>query len=488
MSNNEKMAEAFNAAAEGLLRASAAMVTIGNLLVDQVADPTGPSVTDPPVQPTNKKRIFGWNLGEQNYWQAGKLYNDALFNASVMIGQTGERPAKISAAGYLLDGDGSTRVVRDPRVHGAGRFAMNSASGSPSTLSISETDVPTDDNYFLVKLHGNCSGLMCLPEGQHFAVNPRLVNRMRGAGVLRFMDLRRTNYDWLAAGNGLVCYHDEMVVGRPGVRLIHKTITPEQAIDIARTCGATGIWWNTHFHESESAIREAAQRFAGWDGEIYFEHSNENWNAAIEGNWLNKVAKLFPGDWPSVWRELASQANWMGKIAKEANPRITTVMGSQSVNLGVTQGLLAAETPYIDCIAIAPYIGHVYRWPDTVNNLLAAVDSQLPTVYAEVRAQHDLVKKAGKRLLAYEAGCHIWASRKDVPLAERDTMMQAIRSDRMAQIYEEFMDFWTAEVNDVCCFFNDCSATSFAHCEFDTYEWQPRGKAVANRTAAQLSH
>jgi hypothetical protein len=495
--DNRKIAEAFGAAAEGLTRAATACVAIANefgkengpIIVPQ-PDPKPPV---PPPGPLPKlPRIWGWNLGAQNHYQHGKIFTDALYNADRLIGQDWMRPATVDRNGQLTDGMASTRIYFDSRLHGAATYRMSSGSGSPTEIRIAAGSHGLDDrannaSYQIVTLNGDSSRTICTPGGESRQVNPQLRKKMKGVGTLRFMDLRRTNHDTLAAGSGLVCHHLSDVPGQPGVRQVHPTITPDDAILVAKACGATGIWWNVHFHETPAAIREAMQVFAEqWTGELYVEYSNENWNNVIEGDWINKVAKMFPSDWPAVWNHFRMLTSSVGKIVHSIVPSACVVMGTQSARYGITDGLLAGDLDDIDAIAIAPYIGNVLRWPDSTKNLLVAIDAQLPQVKRDIAAQKQRADSRGLRLLGYEAGSHIWAQKDKIPADEYARMMEANASEEMASIYDDFATYWEDTVGDTCCMFNNCDETSFAHYRFDSDDWQPRGKVIADRMVATI--
>lgn len=493
--NRQRIKEALDSMSEGLMRAAIAATTIATEFESPDVQP--PVVVDPPKPPveppTPRKRIYGWNLGAQNHYEHGKIYNDALAFASRMVDiqwNNPYRPATIDSDGVIVDGDSQTRIWFDARVHGPGSYF---GEGTPREVVVPVgsrglDDKSNDNNFVDVKFSGNTRGMAYTFNWEGRAVNPNLIDKMNGVGVLRFMDLRRTNYDMIppeASEHRLCCYQRQ---GQGQFDLVHPTITPEQAIEVATACGAAGIWWNVHFRETDQQVAEAMHVFAEkWAGELYVEWSNENWNAAIEGRWLQQTGERFGADdtkdWLPVYDYFRQRSNEVGKIAKSIVPGVCVVMGTQSASTGVTDNQTRGDLQYIDALGIAPYFGHYLRWPDSTKKLLAATRAQVSESLAQVEAQKTIADKLGKRLLCYEFGSHIWAKQKDIPPAEYQAMMEAVRSDEMAEIYGEFMDGWEQLSGDVACCFTSCDDTSFAHYEFDTSEWQPRGKAVADRMA-----
>ena len=446
-----------------------------------------PTPTPTPV-PVPSGKIFGWNLGGVDYWSQNKILSDALWMCSLQTGQPHQRPAKFDEEGALMSGDANTRFTVDGRLHSPGTYKFNYIEkdnnyAAPLSLTVDPDD---RDQWENVVLSGDMRSVRCTKDGQATAMCESFKTRVIDTPILRFMDLRGTNYPNHSPDGWYRTQYD-LTRGAwengqwDGVYTIVPTITPPMAVAIAKILRSTTIWWNVHFDDIDEKTLATARYFdENFDGTVIYEYGNENWN------WFpnlvsDRLYKEYGGDWNKIGNDLRARTNRMGSLVKSKSNRAIVAMGTQCVNYGVTESLLKGPIDNIDAICGAPYFGTTSRCPGTWRDLITLCETEQKAIQKAVIDQRDIAKRAGLRFFGYEAGSHLWIKEDGpgtTPEPEKVRIIDALRSDELARVYESFIQFWRNEINEPLCFFTECHKSSFGHCEWAEQGYQPRGRVV----------
>lgn len=471
------VAECLNNIAEGLTRAAANCVTLANLLEDDTPDV--PPVVVPPKPKPKTKRVFGINLGRPDHYGRVTIYNDALFMATRLAGtniSTGS--GQFDENGDLISGSCLTRFMTYDGIHAAGEWEHIHGGEVVGTVQ-TQSNVP--DAFRDIIMRGDARGDELRHTGTHSKFSPDFLQRLEGVGVLRFMDMRRTNYRGHATGID-DWYRTEDAGG--GRVLVSPTVRPSQAVEIANAVGASGIWWNFLWGEPIERIEATAEYFRdNWNGTLHYEYGNELWNWAFPDAPIKEVASGST-DYPGIHRKLTARAAACSNIVAAIDPGSIFTLSVQVVNYEVTRQLLAGDIGNIKAVAIAPYWPHVdgSKFDGTSADLTKKARVTLDELKTHCIWQRDNAAKLGLQCVGYEGGHHVWHKPGQPQLA---TMQAWTRGNEIAEMYREFADFWEREIGTPLCWFNDCDETCFALTEYPQHGPTARGKVVYDSFKSQ---
>ena len=305
--------------------------------------------------------------------------------------------------------------------------------------------------------------------------HPTFLGRMRGIGVVRFMDWGATN-------------------GHPHGRWSERTrpsetqggergVAYEYMIDLANRLEADP--WICVPHRADDGYVEALAKLIKSqlkpERKVYIEYSNELWNGIFaQTQWaseqgckagLNKLGKYTGGcdqDGPRYWAGIKWNARRTGEIIQifdrvfgADKARVVRVIAGHAHNEHMNDVLLGALEDKVinrsgaraDVLAIAPYLGggvasdlteHGRTGSVGVSDLLDKLEALMPTDVAEAtRANYKIAQQHGVRLTAYEGGQHLVApggSQNDGAFV--DKLIAANRNPRMRAIYARMLDAW----------------------------------------------
>jgi hypothetical protein len=442
--------------------------------LDEIPGPEPPDPPDPEPEPPAERSIFGWNAGLAIYWANSRPFKNKALYASIHK----QGNATFDKYGDLVSGNGLLPIWMSRQMAKPGRYTVNIASGGSASRSSFVLEDRDGIQQFNITINGDCTGLSVLRDDDielsDVLLEPEFRARHTGAAAIRLMDLRRTNEGDARNGN-----HFRVEPG--STPIIEQTVTPFYAIAMAEECGGTPIWWNFHHLDSDEFITEVCRAFEAYEGSfpIYFEMSNEVWGPFPVGAWADAIVGKPEGRYE--WQNQRTRR--MSAIAKSIlGDRAKIVIGSQCVNFGVTQKVLAGGIDGIDCLAIAPYFSYFQAPPTSFGDAITKIRQYMELeIYPAILGQKDLADNHGLRLLGYEAGSHLsWLNNESL----QPLYSQLDESNEMASIYEEFCSFWKAEVNDVCLFYNDLNHHGFGHFRGERLSPQPRGSVIMERIHA----
>jgi hypothetical protein len=443
------------------------------LTVDLIPDanPTPPpDPPDPPDPPPPSRSLFGWNLGSCLFWANSRPWRNKALLTSLHYAPG----STINAVGELVAGEALLPIWLTPSMAEPGTYRLTMVGSGFADRTTFELTDRTELQQFNIRLRGDCRGVLVARDTDNLwdFVTPEAVERHRGAGAMRLMDLRRINEP--EARNGAHWRNNS--AGTPAI--CEQTILPSQADALSEACGGTPIWWNWHHTDSYDFIAQVCEEFQSLDGDypIYLEMSNELWGAFPQGAWADAVMGE-PNEGRYKW--LNKRTREMATIAKGIlGERAIIVIGSQCTGPGVTQKVLAGGTGGIDALAIAPYFNwfHEGNLPTTFNAAVTAIRKWTEEqIKPAVIHQKSIALEHGLRLLAYEAGTDLSWHLDD---GLRPLYSQLNESDEVAEIYADFMDWWKVHVDDLCLFYSDINHHGYGHWRGERLGLQPRGHVV----------
>lgn len=289
------------------------------------------------------------------------------------------------------------------------------------------------------------------------------MRRLRPFAILRFMDMQRTNNATAGTFAERTLPGDATQAGPRGVAL-------ELLAELAERQDASP-WFCVPHAADDAFVRGMALVLAkhlSRGRTVFLEYSNELWNGRFTqaayvvamGQKLGLAADPFlAGIRYGVLRSMQ-----IFRIFKEIcgdRLRLVRVLSAQTANPWVAeQALRALDDPKVnpagdtvDALAIGAYVGHdiadrigasgAYRtlWPSEIAGLLA---DELPALEADIRAHKALCRTRGVRLLAYEGGQHLAATRPALRENRElvDKLAQANADPAMGEIYRKLLDVW----------------------------------------------
>jgi hypothetical protein len=457
-----------------------------------------------PFQSTNSPRVEG----VQNEWDtqlADKIARDAdgfpLEAPSVIAGRQAPQVLRASliASVYggryvlLYDGDGEFDFPASP---------ATVAGTAPGRIEL-DVEALADRSIFLSIVRSNRSNhvrnvRLILPGYesvyQRQIFHPTFLGRMRGVGVVRFMDWGGTNNSHVEHWSDRTL--PSMPQGTP------RGVALENMIELANQLDADA-WFCVPHLADDHYIEEMAKLIkARLDPKhkAYVEYSNELWNGIFEQSpWaakrgcaegLNKLG-AYPGgcreDGARYWAGIKWQARRSGQIFQifdrvyaGAAARLVRVLSGQAQNEDLNDKLAESfEDPAInkarnhaDVLAVAPYLGGSVASDIVEQGKLSSVsvaeilDRLEKNIGPEIRdstaANLKTARKHGLHLVAYEGGQHLVAYGEAANNeAFVNKLTTANRDPRMRAIYGKALDTWYAHSdNGLMVLFNYIEAPS----------------------------
>jgi hypothetical protein len=304
--------------------------------------------------------------------------------------------------------------------------------------------------------------------------------------VLRFMDWMQTN--------GTTSAHWQSRPHPGDATYAQAGVPVEVMVALANKLGAEP-WFNMPMGADEDYIRNFATyvRDALTPGLVaHVEYSNETWNWMFpQTRWLDTEAKARwggedGGAWLDMQAQLATRAAliWDEVFGPEAATRLDNVLGTQTVNIGITTRLLEAPLwkasdpqgwvapgSVFDSLAVTTYFGFSLLYDAPLRADLAARiqsdpqaaalwldglmrdpnrEDSLPSVAAKWQETKDAIAPHGLKLIAYEGGQHLLQllPPEGVPPGQEEILfpflVDYLRGAHMADLYEELWDAWAA--------------------------------------------
>ena len=364
---------------------------------------------------------------------------------------------------YVLSWQGKGRVT----VSGAGTaartaagridVAVDSAKGA-IFVQIRET-LPSDPVRALRFVR---SGETAAPGG----FRAEFLSRWQGMAAVRFMDWQLTNGSQVARWNERPDPGDATWTRR-GVPL-------ETCIDLANQLGADP-WICIPHRADDDFVRKtgAVVRARLAPGlKVWLEYSNELWNGGFEqtrfADEQGLAMRLHDKPWEAGWRWSALRSAEVFARFEEGfrgRKRTVRVLASQAANAYVAEVKLGFRDvrKQCDALAIAPYDTYNVT-PDRASAVVrAGVDGVLDHLAGPgleectgwMRDHRTVARKAGLRLVAYEAGQHaVGVAGAEGDDALTRVLTAANRHPRMRAIYTRYLDRWrTVGGGDLCCLY-----------------------------------
>lgn len=391
--------------------------------------------------------------------------------------------AKSRAGRYLLTYDGAGRIALGGSAElvdrAPGRIVFDNADGAGFWLELVENDPQgTGENIRNIRIVREDR----LPLYQAGAVfNPDWLAVIRDARHLRLMDWMETN------DSEIVHWEDRPKLGdatwaRVGVPL-------EIMVQLANETGTEP--WFTLPHQADD---EYVRHFATYVHEhldprlkVRVEFSNEVWNGAFDqSDWVDEQAKKVwhrdAGLYYHAKRATEMALIWEDVFGADSSSRLVNVLAGQAVNSWLTEELITAggwreEEPdaYVppegvfEEFAVTSYFGdgvmgdpavrgdlvaRMNRSPEEAASWLTArlrdpaADDSIPARLAELAQQREVANKHGLKLTLYEGGQHVHhlfaidGMSKAEAEKMNDFMQSYVRSDNMADLYEELWRGW----------------------------------------------
>ncbi len=389
---------------------------------------------------------------------------------------------------YVLtyEGEGTLDLNFDANVLSAepGRIVFENTEGGQFVLDILATDPNGTGDYIRdisivredhVELH---------EAGAVF--NPEWVELINDAGQLRFMNWMETN------GSTLSAWEDRPETA--DVTWAKDGIPVEVMVQLANEAGADP-WFTMPHGASEEYIREFATYVRdNLDPSLkaMVEYSNEAWNWAFQQT--NDIADAAQAEWGAAggmaqagyYAKLATESAliWDDVFATEADARVVNVLAGQTVNSWFTDQIIKAELWFenepedavspadvFDAFAVTTYFGSAtIADPLLRAELISAIEDptvdatawlagklmdpaykqSIPDIAEHLAEQKAVVSDHGLDLIAYEGGQHVHHSFAVSGLTQpeinalQDFLSDFVRSEEMADLYEELWAVWEA--------------------------------------------
>ncbi|TGD73960.1 hypothetical protein E4634_07400 [Mangrovimicrobium sediminis] len=305
--------------------------------------------------------------------------------------------------------------------------------------------------------------------------NPDWLELVADARLVRFMD-------WMGTNNSPLAEPDDRV--DPAYYTWFGQVPIEVQVRLANEIGADP-WFNIPHLASDALVEEFASYVRdNLDPRLqaYVEFSNETWNWQFQQtHQLVDAGKALWGNGQvGVYYTMrASQVMriWDGVFGEQADKRLVKVLAGQAVNTWLSNILISADlwrrldpdnwrdpASTFDAFAVTTYFGgqlsqnaqlrdqllampHEQAFPRMRDNLLDPDTAlSIPVMIDKLRAQKALANKAGLRLVLYEGGQHHHHAEGGATKDERynNLMLEFVRSQEMADLYQRVWDAWAA--------------------------------------------
>ncbi len=361
-----------------------------------------------------------------------------------------------------------------------GEIIFESTNGRLMYMSISETDPDGTGDYIrnisLVKEEH----VEMFDAGAVF--NPAYMDLVVDSREFRFMDFMGTNNSTQSEWADRPQINDITFSG--------QGMPVEVMVQMANEAGVDA-WFNIPHLATDEYIREFAKYVRdNLDPALKasFEYSNEAWNWAFRQTMeiLNEHKDLVGGQ---VGRAYVIESTKMANILDEVydgsgkEDQLVKVIAGQAANTWLTEQVLFNTKPWeavdpenakpvsetFDAFAITTYFGTSTVSDENLRNELLDVlknpdidpfeylkdklmdpdyKSSLPQMRANLERQAELATQQGLKLIAYEGGQHVHhafnvnAPEEDIA-ALQDFLTAFVRSEQMADLYEEVAVIWS---------------------------------------------
>jgi hypothetical protein len=288
------------------------------------------------------------------------------------------------------------------------------------------------------------------------------LNFVAGFQSIRFMDWSKTNFS-------PVMHWDDRTLPDYFTQTLESGVAWEYIIELCNLTGKDPWICIPHLADNEF-IENLARLFRDNldpNLKIHLEYSNELWNSGFQQN--HDVADLaaqlgFTGQpWERTWKYTAKRSADIFKIFEiefDGADRLVKIIPSQAANPWLSNQIVTffedpEFNPYrveADALAIAPYFGGSVanaiidqgRLQDiTIPEILEAMDSTLPTVFAWMDENKQVADDHNLQLISYEGGQHLVATGANVnidPLTNK--LIAANRHEGMYDLYCKYFDYW----------------------------------------------
>jgi len=393
--------------------------------------------------------------------------------------------------GTLVLGGNAEIISEEP-----GRIVFENPTGGTFMMAIKETD-PNGTGDYIRDISIVAEEYVPLHEaGALF--NPLWLETIQDARELRFMD-------WMETNNSDVTSWDEMQSANGP-----RTDGPMPVEYMVRLANETGIdpWFTMPHQADEEFIRNFAEYVdEHLDPEltVRVEYSNEVWNWAFQQtHWLHEQSFAEWGEHAFLdyhaKKAVETALIWEEVFGDDADGRLINVLGTQAVNPWISNRLLNPEVwernepdTFVDPatvfeeLATTTYFGSATvsdadMRADLINQIqdpnvdaAAWLTEQLldpdyrgsiPLVAESLEATAAVAHEHGLTLVAYEGGQHVHHSFAVSDLSDEDVaalndfMIDFVRSDHMADLYEELWDVWAAHGDGAFMQFGDVGRAS----------------------------
>ena len=467
---------------------------------------------------------------DENGW-ATHIPDDLRSIGTIWVWDTGSSAAEQRKGTYVLryEGDGEISINGGVNnvVHGENEITFNNHSGGTFWVNISETDPNGSGDYIKNMSLVKEENIELFEAGVTF--NPDWIELIQDSRQLRFLDWMGANSsgqsDW--AKRAEVSYNNWAL----------KKAPVEIMVELANLIGSDPWFTIPHLADDEY-IREFAEYVESHlDPRLkaHVEYSNEAWNYSFGQThyFLEKATVEWGTQDPSqyyVKRATEVMKIWDDVFGQDSESRIVKILGGQTSNIHLTNRLLNPATWFInepdeaidpgevfDALAVTTYFGSADVTKSHLRqNLLAAINDpevnatqyladklsdpdhpqSIPNVIAALRQQKDLAAAKGLKLISYEGGQHVHHSFSVNDLThEEEIQLRAfladfVRSDEMAELYQDLWSAWKEVGDGPFMQFQDVSASGKSG-SWGTYEslndGNPRSDAleILNQTEAR---
>ena len=286
--------------------------------------------------------------------------------------------------------------------------------------------------------------------------HPLFIERLRGFGVLRFMNWQRTNDHEISSWNDRTTTNWYTQAGENGVAL-------EYLIELCNRTGSDGWFCIPHLADDNyvTEFAEMVEQRLDPGLSAYIEYSNEVWNTVLEQTdyaAAEGMARGFSNQYlQAALRFQSFRAVQIFNIWENvfgSTDRLVRVLAAQAVSTYTAREVLDFQNAYlsVDAYGIAPYFGGPLGSEDnaghtitlSVDEILDACEDDIVNNVATTIAQN-VVETSARNidLVAYEGGQGMrgrgsWTHNQTLA----DKFHAANRHPRMNGIYHDYLDLW----------------------------------------------
>lgn len=300
------------------------------------------------------------------------------------------------------------------------------------------------------------------------------LDRLGGMTTLRFMD-------WMSTNNSPKRHWDD----RPRLDVFGQAETGAPLEYMVELCNLLQLrpWFNMPHLADDAYVRRFAEEVRDTLAPslpVYVEYSNEVWNSLFDQASYAREQGLKLGlssnDYEAQLLYYARRTTEILSIWEEVfgkdRDRVIGVYAAHSANIWTSTTILSSEGvgDHADVLAIAPYFGAGLGSPEQAEAVSGwSTDMVFEALSGEVagenrsliRAQADVARQHGLKLVAYEGGQHLvghgGAENNDKLTA---LFIAANRDPRMGALYVDHLRNWWEAGGDVYALFSSMSEPS----------------------------